>query len=361
MTHRRAGKRSSVGQSVVEFALLSPVAVLLLLIAVDLGRAYFGTVGLTNIARVGANYAALNPTGWQGSGKPVYQARYQELMQADALGIDCTLPSTLPAPLFVDTGPDQYNLGSTVQVSLSCQFTLITPLLSSLIGDGAGHVNLTSSTTFTIRSGTVEGVVVASAVPSAGPTATPTATPTAGPTPTPAPSSSGSPGPTSSPTPTPVPLVLGFYGTPTSTDSSGGGSAGDQVVGIPTLSVTFTNTTTGGTGSCSWDFGDGGTSSSCGDTVTHNYYSRALYNVTLTMSGQSLVKTDYVLVGCKVPAFAGVRVNSAVGNWTAAGFAWNNLSAMDGNGNYKIGYQSLVGGLVNPPGGCAGATILVGE
>ena len=31
-----------------------------------------------------------------------------------------------------------------------------------------------------------------------------------------------------------------------------------------------------------------------------------------------------------------------------------------GSGNYKIGYQSTAGGIVNPTGGCSGASITVG-
>ncbi len=36
------------------------------------------------------------------------------------------------------------------------------------------------------------------------------------------------------------------------------------------------------------------------------------------------------------------------------------MTYLPGTGNYKIGYQSLAGGIVNPPGGCANATVQVG-
>jgi PKD repeat protein len=157
-------------------------------------------------------------------------------------------------------------------------------------------------------------------------------------------------------------VVVDFYGDPTSADSSGGGSTGAQVVGAPTLTVRFYNLTTGASGTdCLWNFGDGGTSSSCASSVFHSYYSRSTYSVSLTMdSTNSKTRTNYVLVACKVPAFAGVRKSSAVTVWTTAGFNWVNLFALNGKGNYKIGYQSLAGGLVNPPGGCSGAVIQVG-
>jgi len=55
-------RRHPRGQSVVEFALILPVFLLLLLITVDFGRLFFTTIQLTNAAREGANYAATNPT-----------------------------------------------------------------------------------------------------------------------------------------------------------------------------------------------------------------------------------------------------------------------------------------------------------
>ncbi len=94
--------------------------------------------------------------------------------------------------------------------------------------------------------------------------------------------------------------------------------------------------------------------------MTHTYTQEGIYTVALTIDGASGTRVEYILVACKVPAFAGVRVNSAPGVWSAAGFSSSNFSSLQGTGNYKIGYQSLAGGLVNPQGGCSGATITVG-
>ncbi len=46
------------GQSLVEFGLLLPILVLLVLGAIDFGRVYFAYVSVTNGARNGADYAA---------------------------------------------------------------------------------------------------------------------------------------------------------------------------------------------------------------------------------------------------------------------------------------------------------------
>lgn len=359
--------RRSSGQSVVEFAIVVPVLLTALLMAVDFGRVYLGWINLTNVARIGANFAAANPDAWQGSGDAAVQLRYRQLMARDATGIDCTLPSTLPAPTFVDSS---YAVGSRVQVNLTCSFSLLTPLISSLVGDGAGNVNVAANALFTIRFGSPDAaIVIGGGVPAPTPTTAPTPTSGPGATPTPAPTGSSGPTPTPGASTTPAPtatagsVVVSFYGSPTSADGSGGGPPGSTdenlIVGISTLNITFHNTTTGTQGNCTWTFGDGGTSNACSETVTHSYTTRGTYSVTLLVDGQTVSRSNYVLVGCKVPSFSGVRKNDASGLWTGAGFDSDHITKLDGNGNYKIGYQSLVGGLVNPPGGCSGATVTV--
>ena len=51
----------SRGQALVEFALVLPVLALLLVLAIDFGRVFFGWVSVTNAARIGANYAGQHP------------------------------------------------------------------------------------------------------------------------------------------------------------------------------------------------------------------------------------------------------------------------------------------------------------
>ena len=358
------------GQSLVEFAIVVPLILTALLMAVDFGRVYLGWVNLTNVARIGANFAAANPDAWNGSGDAAVQLRYRQLMARDATGIDCTLPSVLPQPSFVDSS---YSVGARVQVDLSCNFALLTPLISSIIGDGAGNVAVGANAIFTIRYGSPDAaIVIGGGVPGPTPTSAPTPSAPPDPTPTPGPTSSADPNPTpdaSSPPTSPPSVVVSFYGSPTSADGSGGGPPGSTdenlIVGIPTLNVTFYNTTTGTNGQCTWDFGDGTRDSrACSGSVSHTYTTRGLFSVTLDVDGWSAGRSNYVLVGCKVPAFAGVRRNYASDAWAAAGFDRANLTELPGDPgeeqNYKIGYQSLVGGMVNPPGGCSGATITVG-
>src|SRR6476659_5908634 len=87
---RRARDR---GQSMVEFVLVLPVLLVVLLFAVDFGRAFYSWVILQNAARIGANFAALNPEGWEGTGDPALQAQYVALVSKDWATLGCDPPA----------------------------------------------------------------------------------------------------------------------------------------------------------------------------------------------------------------------------------------------------------------------------
>jgi Flp pilus assembly protein TadG len=56
--HGQGHRQRRRGQALVEFALVVPVMLLILLIAVDFGRLFFAHISNVNAAREGANYAA---------------------------------------------------------------------------------------------------------------------------------------------------------------------------------------------------------------------------------------------------------------------------------------------------------------
>ncbi len=157
------------GQAMVEFALILPVLMLVLLMVVDAGRLFFGWVNLQNTARIAANYAANYPTASWGAG-----SAYAAQIAADATTINCTLPPSLPAPTFP---AGSTNLGDPAQVSLTCGFQLFTPFLGDLLGN---PVELGASAVFPIKAGIIGGVPISGTVP----TPTPTTTPTPAPSPT---------------------------------------------------------------------------------------------------------------------------------------------------------------------------------
>jgi PKD repeat protein len=382
--------RASKGQSLVEFVLLFPVFLLILMFAIDFGRIYLGWVNLQNMARIAANYAANNPDAWSTPGDP-RALRYQDLIEHDARLINCDRPKPFPVPLFT-SGTD---LGAPVEVRIDCAFHVLTPVIGDILG---GQVLLSANAIFPIKEGLVGSVPGGGgAPPVAAPVAAFTASPTGGnddlsviftdkstnvPTSwtwhfgdgtfsfakAPPPHVYADPGTytvtldvannggnaTSSPhtiTVLPKPTtgpVPDFTGTPRSGDHP--------------LVVAFTDTSTGGPTTWLWTFGDGGTANT--RNPSHTYNTAGVFDVTLTVSNgtttNSQTKVGYMIVTerpCTVPNFAGVQKNKVQGIWDTAGFT--TPVAFAPGQNYKIGVQSLPGGLTNPPGGCA-ATISVG-
>jgi hypothetical protein len=182
---RRLGRRFGLnprGQSLVEFAISFPVVMMMILFGIDFGRVFMGWVTLNNAVREAANFAAINPTAWQGSGNAAAQAEYARLITAESGSINCTLPSPLPNPSF----PSGTDLGSPSTVAVTCRFSLITPLIKNILGNA---INVSASASFPIRSGVIANTSVGPGLPSFTPGAsvgpTPTVIPTATPIPTP--------------------------------------------------------------------------------------------------------------------------------------------------------------------------------
>ena len=64
MFRRVRHRERSKGQSFVEFALLFPVLLLIVMVAIDFGRVYLGWVNTQNMVRIAANFAANNADAW---------------------------------------------------------------------------------------------------------------------------------------------------------------------------------------------------------------------------------------------------------------------------------------------------------
>lgn len=170
--------RSARGQGLIEFALIVPVLMLVLLLALDFGRVFFGWVGLTNATRIGANYAANHPTAWDTPGNATEQASYEAQILADAGALNCTLPGTIPDPVFANGT----SLADSAEVTLSCTFSLITPLVSQILG---GTVTISAESVFPVRAGLAGVAPISTVAPTPSAIPTPTAAPSGSPAPTP--------------------------------------------------------------------------------------------------------------------------------------------------------------------------------
>ena len=133
MTRIRARQRGrSKGQGLVEFALVFPIIVLLLMAMFDMGRAVFIYNGLTNAAREGARLAIVNQD------KNMILERVESMTFAGPVSnpdVDSLVEyyhqesyGTLGTPCTT------LSVGCIAVVTPTSDWTLLTPVLSSIIG-----------------------------------------------------------------------------------------------------------------------------------------------------------------------------------------------------------------------------------
>jgi Flp pilus assembly protein TadG len=123
------GKRAARGQGLVEFALILPVLLLIMLAILDFGRAIYAYSVVSNCAREGARYASVAPDDTAGI-----------LNTARGAGIALD-----PAQLSVVVSQPT---SDTVRVSVRYSFALITPFVAS--ATGRSPIVLTSASTMYI-------------------------------------------------------------------------------------------------------------------------------------------------------------------------------------------------------------------
>jgi PKD repeat protein len=384
------------GQSLVEFALVLPIIMMLTLTALDFGRVYLGYINLQNMARIAANFAANNPLAWTPSTDPAVQvnrdaakAKYQKEILGDAAASNCNLPvvggvQVAPAPTFTDAdGDGAPEIGDVATVGVSCTFGVITPVISNIVG---GSVQVSAASKFPVKNGMTAamGAAVIGTAPNAAFTGNAVAAPSTlvGTTPFTVvfrDTSGGNPTawewrfndgslPAIVSTQDPLGHVFDHPGTfnvsmkatniwGSTTEYMGITVANPSTVdftvnpltGNAPLPATFTSTSSPGGTNYAWTFGAGqGSASGASMTsASHTYNAAGTYTVTLTVTFPSgpVQATKSITVGaplCTVPKLSGVRRNSAQTTWSGAGFS-GLVSDAPGhpNGNYTITSQSL--------------------
>jgi hypothetical protein len=144
------------GQSLVEVA-LSMIFIFYFLIGLfDLGRAYFMYISLEDSAGEAALYLALNANCKEdpnpGAGgdfcddpnNALYRAR-----EAANYNLDWDNATIeVKVPTSADNTTEYLGVGETVEVTISIPFTLITPIISNIVGDDT--LTLSASATQTI-------------------------------------------------------------------------------------------------------------------------------------------------------------------------------------------------------------------
>jgi Flp pilus assembly protein TadG len=112
------------GQSLVEFALILPILLLILIILFDLGRAVYYYSVVHNAAREGARYGIINNESGIGCITPD-TAGIESAVLARAIGLN-------PDNLSISSACDD----AKIRVTVSYQFEPVTPLASSFLNGG---------------------------------------------------------------------------------------------------------------------------------------------------------------------------------------------------------------------------------
>jgi len=223
----------------VEFMLVLPVLLLIVLGVIEAGRMLLIYSGMTSASREASRYGAT--VGDNGAGIPRYLdcagmrdaarrvATLTTLLDADIqIVYDHGDPSTLIASCDANPHPNQINLGDRVVVTVTTIYRPIVPLVPlppmtittstgrTILTEVAAGPTVTLGPSFssyqTATSVAATQTAVVSTPPTAGPSPTPpdTPTPTATPTETPGPSPTPTSTSTVVPSPTPIPPPTNF-------------------------------------------------------------------------------------------------------------------------------------------------------
>lgn len=346
---------------------------LLALIALDFGRVYLGWINLQTMARTASNFAANNSEAWLTNDTDTIE-EYRNQVLNDAAATNCVLTPEVPAdPTFADGNGDgtTTGIGDRATVAFTCTFSVITPLISAIVGNG---VPVSASAVFPVKTGMLATIPSGTSI-SANFTASPTTT-TTGTNVAFTDASTGAPttwswafgdgGTSASQNPTHAYSAAGSYTVSLTVTNADGSSSFSRTNYItvsapapvadftadktnPALGdpVAFTDTSSGNPTAWAWTFGDGGSSNS-GPLVSHAYNTAGTYTVTLTVTSasgtSSVTKTNYIIVSvatCTVPSFAETSTSNAQTTWNAAGFT-TTVKFKQGGTPWTIKSQNVV-------------------
>jgi Flp pilus assembly protein TadG len=113
-------KKDQRGQSLVEIAVTLPILLLVLMGILDLGRAYWTYITLSDAAAEGAAYAALNPTDTE---------------QAIARAADSSNGLIELDTALITVTHSELSAGNPITVTVEFEYVLWTPIMRDLVGE----------------------------------------------------------------------------------------------------------------------------------------------------------------------------------------------------------------------------------
>lgn len=228
-------RKRSRGQAVVEFAIILPIFMLLLLIALDFGRLFFSYIEISNAAREAVAFGSNNPTNSAGMlAKAQQETNSQAQGGEHPISLAAACVDTTGATITCSSAGGGAGAGNTITVTVSEPFSFLTPLINQFFGGS-----------FSI--GTSASAVALVLPPSTSATAPPGCAP-------------------------PSSAIIGVSGSDLVINVDGSGSQPNS--GLCRIS------------GYNWNFGDGATDVSYATGTSHTYAGAGTYTVTLTVTNQ---------------------------------------------------------------------------
>ena len=147
----------SRGQSMVELALVLPLLVLLMLIAIDFGRIYFSYIEINNAAREGAKYGAQAPTDTASINAAINrETNAQSQSGESALVVSAPVcKDALGAVIACATATTGGSgAGNTVTIRVAEKFSFLTPIINNFFGN---NFQMTAAATSTVYGFVADG------------------------------------------------------------------------------------------------------------------------------------------------------------------------------------------------------------
>lgn len=347
---RRSSSRRR-GQSLVEFAIVLPVLLLLVAGAIDLGRVYFSAIALENAVKEGAFFGGREPECATDAGATCDDpgnVRARVEIELDGRTISnfqakCFAPGT---PVFTGPGKALADCedGDLYYVRAQTPFDLITPIMSNIVGN---TITLTSNASAVVVTSFQRGSATI-----VFPTPAPTATPP--------------PGSCTVPDFTLGPTRLGNAATVWSVNA--GFVAGNLTkIGPNGQDVTWQSVPPGTQGNCNTQTITVSDTPQATPTPAPTATPTPAPTATPTpapvptptpIPTASPSPTATPAPQCTVPSMKNVEVTVAQARWTQAGFIASNFTATrPPDDDYKVKTQSIADGIVRP---CLTTTITVG-
>lgn len=127
------------GQALVEFALILPVMLFLLVVAIDFGRLFYLNIGINNGAREGAAYGAKEPLDDTG-----ITTRVRQELGLSAANASVSVTKLCTPDCFTNTSVTPAN---TIKVTATTSFSFLTPFVNGFFG---GAIPMSAASTAVI-------------------------------------------------------------------------------------------------------------------------------------------------------------------------------------------------------------------